>query len=147
MAACRGFVRTVWVLGSALLLFVVLSARPVQAAVGDVIHTITPDPGSVGNWCSIGLAFDGTFLHFDRCGDGLIHTISPVNGSSVGSFNPNISELPNALAYDEKRNGLWIGTQNGLGATGFTCGTVGMPIYFWDFDGCPRFNDPPIIFH
>jgi hypothetical protein len=43
-----------------------------------------------------------------------------------GTFDTQIPENPNALAFDAKRNGLWIGAQ--------TCDGTGMPIYFWDFD-------------
>ena len=94
--------------------------------VGDVVRVISPQPPSVGNFCSIGLGFDGASLYFDRCFDPNIYEISAVDGTLLNTFDPGIAELPNAMVFDAKRNGMWIGAQN--------CTTVGMPIHFWDFD-------------
>ena len=106
---------------------VTLGAAARAADVGDVVAVIVPQPGSTTSPCSIGLAFDGTDLYFDRCGDPRIYRISAADGSLLGSFDTGIPELPNALAFDAKRNGLWIACQ-GCSALGF-----GMPIYFHDF--------------
>lgn len=110
-----------------------------EAAVGDQIHQIgnpalgqppLPFPGADA-FCSIGLAFDGTSLYYDRCGDTNIYRINPITAALVdvggdgGIFNPGIGLNPNALAFDKKRNGLWIGAQS--------CDATGMPIHFWDF--------------
>jgi len=97
-----------------------------KADVGDVVAVIMPDPPAAGSYCSIGLAFDGTSLYFNRCNDPLIYEISPADGSMISSFDPMTAENPNAMAFDSKRNGIWFGTQ--------ACGATGMPIYFWDFD-------------
>jgi len=109
----------------------------VNAAVGDVLRAINPTPAAAGSYCSIGIAFDGTSLYFDRCYDGNIYEISPADGSLINTFATGIAELPNALAFDAKRNGLWIGSQ--------ACNVNGMPIYFWDFDDnsvTPMFTIP-----
>jgi hypothetical protein len=114
-----------------------LLAASTAADVGDVVAVIMPQPGSIGNFCSVGLAFDGTQLYFDRCGDPLIYRISPADGSNLGSFNPGVAGNPNAMAFDAKRNGLWIGAQS--------CNGQGMPIYFYDFDtasGALQFTIP-----
>lgn len=103
-----------------------LGTPQLSADVGDIVAVIVPQPSSAGSPCSIGLAFDGTALYFDRCADPLIYRVSVVDGSSLGSFDPGIPELPNAMAFDAKRNGLWIACQ--------TCTGFGMPIYFYDFD-------------
>jgi hypothetical protein len=104
-----------------------LSTSAASGAVGDVVAQITPQIGDPGFYfCSIGVAFDGTSLYVDKCGDPNIFEISTADGSVVSSFNPGIAEGPNALAFDAKRNGLWIGAQS--------CSFTGMPIHFWDFD-------------
>jgi hypothetical protein len=110
----------------AALAFTLLLGPGSRADVGDVVAVINPNPSSVANYCSIGLAFDGTSLYFDRCGDPMIYEISPADGSLISSFDPGIPEFPNAMAFDAKRNGLWIGCQ--------ACNATGMPVYFWDFD-------------
>jgi len=93
-------------------------------AVGDQVTFISPEPAIGNHRCSIGLAFDGSLLYFNRCLDPNIYAISAQDGSlregqSLIEATPNapstfkIPELPAAMAYDSKRNGLWIGTQTG----------------------------------
>ena len=95
-------------------------------AVGDVVHQITPDIGDPASYfCSIGVAFDGQWLYTDKCGSGTIYQIDPLTGLVNSTFASGVPELPNALAYDSNRNGLWIGAQS--------CSATGMPIYFYDF--------------
>ena len=95
-------------------------------SVGDQVHQITvPVPGSP-NYCSIGLAFDGQLLYYDRCDDSNIYKIDPISGALQDTFNTEIAELPNALSFDSSRNGIWIGAQR--------CNSEGMPIYFWNLD-------------
>jgi len=105
-------------------------------AVGDPVTVLSPEPPIENKFCSMGLAFDGSSLYFDRCFDGNIYEISPTDGSTRRMFPTGIPELPAALSYDVKHNGLWIGTQKGTGGTRLgTCNGVGdMPIYFWSFD-------------
>jgi len=109
-------------------IFVLMASVPTAyAAVGDVVVTHNVDaiiPAST-HFCSIGLATDGTDLMLNGCSDPLIYCVDPVTGASCGSFDPGVPELPNAMAYDAARNGLWIGTQ------GPSAG--GMPVYFYDF--------------
>jgi hypothetical protein len=97
------------------------------AAVGSLCHTLTPPVSGSDTFCSIGLAFDGASLYYDRCGDGNIYKINPVTGALQSTFATGIAQYPNALAFDSNRNGLWIGSQ--------ACLTFGgpMPIYFWNF--------------
>ena len=115
---------------SLLALAVVLAAgagaSPSEAAVGDQVHQITVPVSGADAFCSIGLAFDGSSLYYDRCEDSNIYRINPVTAALEDTFDTGIAEFPNALAFDAKRNGLWIGGQ--------ACDEVGMPIYFWDFD-------------
>ncbi len=107
---------------------------PSIGAVGDPVSTLSPQFGIGSQFCSIGLAFDGASLYFNRCGDPNIYAISPVDGSLIRTFDTGIPEWPAAMAFDAKRNGLWFGTQKGIGVMGFSgCGSIGMPIYFWDF--------------
>jgi hypothetical protein len=102
-----------------------IGLSPSQAAVGDQVHQITVPVSGIDTFCSIGLAFDGTSLYYDRCGDSNIYEINPVTGALISTFNTNIPEFPNCLAFDATRNGTWIGAQGSDGQ--------GMPIYFWDF--------------
>jgi hypothetical protein len=121
----------------ALLLAAGLGALPAQAVVGDQVDQITVPVSGVDTFCSVGLAFDGQSLYYDRCGDPNIYQIDPQTGALQDTFNTGIAELPNALAFDVTRNGLWIGAQN--------CDAAGMPIYFWDFDDnsvTPMFTIP-----
>jgi hypothetical protein len=90
------------------------------------VHQIAAPVSGAATFCSIGLAFDGVFSYYDRCGDPNVYKINPVTGALVSTFNTGITERPNALTFDRTRNGIWIGTQ--------TCNITGMPIYFWDFD-------------
>ncbi len=110
----------------------------VQGDPGTVLRVIHPDPPIDPKEYpkSVGLAFDGVDLYFDRRSDPNIYRISTVDGEDmISSFDSGIAELPNALTYDAKRNGLWIGCQLGVGGSGIAdCGSIGMPIYFWDFD-------------
>lgn len=119
----------------------IASHTPTEAAVGDQVHQVTVPVSGAATFCSIGLAFDGTSLYYDRCGDPNIYQINPITGAlqstgnaSLDTFNTGIAENPNALAFDAKRNGLWIGAQSGVGASISSCGATGLPIYFWDFD-------------
>jgi hypothetical protein len=114
-----------------LLLVVILAsaaASPAKAnpGVGDQVHQLTVPISGVDTYCSIGLAFDGQFLYYDRCSDQNIYKIDPVSGDLKDTFSSGINEFPNALAYDRTRNGIWIGAQR--------CNIFGMPIYFWDLD-------------
>ena len=97
-------------------------------AVGDVVHEIDVsslvNPGYT-NFCSVGLAFDGTSLYYNRCNDQNIYKIHPITGALQDTFDTEVN-YPNAMAYDKKRNGIWFGSQQ--------CDSGNMPIYFWDFD-------------
>ena len=97
-------------------------------SVGDVVHTIDvsllANPGYT-NFCSVGLAFDGVSLYYNRCTDQNIYKIDPITGALQDTFNTGVN-YPNAMAYDAKRNGIWFGSQ--------ACDEGNMPIYFWDFD-------------
>jgi len=119
--------RRVLALAFAVALFAVLSqgATTAHAAVGDQIDQFTVPVSGVDTYCSIGLAFDGDALYYDRCDDPNIYRID-TDGNLLAAFDTGLSELPNALAFDATRNGLWVGTQS--------CNAEGMPIYFWDFD-------------
>ncbi|GFO81512.1 MAG: hypothetical protein A49_11390 [Methyloceanibacter sp.] len=124
-----------WFRSVAILGLTVSSSHYAVAQVGAVRAVIVPQPRVGANWCAIGLAFDGTSLYVNRCSDPNIYKISPANGTLLSTFDPGIPERPNAMAFDAKRNGLWIGTQRGQAASQFGgCGNTGMPIYFWDFD-------------
>jgi len=100
---------------------------------GDVIHQLNVSgfdfPGYT-NYCSVGLAFDGENLHYNRCSDPKIYEVDPINGDLIDTFNTAglITGYPNAMAYDSSRNGMWFGTQSCYGSP------RKMPIYFWDFD-------------
>jgi hypothetical protein len=89
---------------------------------------ITAPVSGAATFCSIGLAFDGVFLYYDRCGDPDIYKINPITGALVDTFNTGIAERPNAIAFDAIRNGLWIGTQikieNSVRYLFFCSGTV-----------------------
>jgi hypothetical protein len=105
-----------------------------HADVGSIRATLPSNPPTGEHFCAIGLAFDGMSLYTSRCFDRNVYRLSPSTGQVLQEFDTGISELPAGLAYDAKRNGLWIGTQGGVGAAPATCGQIGMPIYFWDFD-------------
>jgi Ca2+-binding RTX toxin-like protein len=134
----RGFAGSKWAICLALLAAAVamltLGGRPASAAVGDLLRTLKPPSEAPGftNGCSIGLAFDGTNLYYDRCNDPNIYVATTTDADSDGDaelvrqFDTGIPELPNAMAFDALRNGLWIGTQR-ADANG------DMPIYFYDF--------------
>ncbi len=117
---------TLSVIALAAILSITYAVPNAQAAVGGQIHQFTPPVESASVICSVGLAADGTALYYNRCGDENIYTIDPISGALEATFDTNIPEKPNAMAYDATRNGLWIGTQG--------CSATGMPIYFWDFD-------------
>jgi len=118
-----------------ILLLLTLVASESRGEVGDVLTSFTPDPVIENRYCAIGLAFDGSNLYMNRCSDPNIYTISSTDGSRISDFLPPIPEWPAAMAFDAKRNGLWFGTQMGLGGLDLRdCGNIGMPIYFWDFD-------------
>ena len=102
-----------------------LSLAPVSATVGAQVHQIPAPVSSVEAHCSIGLAFDGANLYYDRCGDSRIYKVNPISGALVGvPIDTSVTELPNCLTYDPSRQGLWFGTQR--------CNSTGMPIYFLD---------------
>ena len=117
-----------------LLLFTLLLMTFAQGAVGDIVHRLNasmlPEPGCE-NFCSIGLAFDGSNLYYNRCDDANIYAIDPLTGALADTFDTNINTTPfgqqgpNAMAYDATREGIWFGTQS--------CDAMGMPIYFWNF--------------
>ena len=109
-------------------------ARFASADIGDIRATLIPEPPTGSNFCAMGLAFDGSSLFTTRCFDRNVHRVSPLTGDELQAFDTGISELPAGLAYDAKRNGLWIGTQGGVGSGPSECGQIGMPVYFWDFD-------------
>ena len=111
-----------------------LMASTTFGAVGDIRRIISPQPGASQHFCAVGLAFDGAALYTNRCSDPLIYRVSPLDGALLASFDPHIPEWPAAMAFDTKRNGLWIGTQNDIGSRVFQCESTGMPIYFWNFD-------------
>lgn len=109
--------------------------RSAEAAVGDVVATIDLEPllPAADVFCSIGVAFDGTHLYVDACDDPNIYEID-TSGTLVDTFDVIANggtSLPNALAFDAKRNGIWIGGQSCI--TDDQGNTV-MPIQFWDFD-------------
>ncbi|MBI4019849.1 MAG: hypothetical protein HY367_00840 [Candidatus Aenigmarchaeota archaeon] len=99
--------------------------------VGDVVHQLNASeftfPGYT-EFCSVGLAFDGASLYYNRCGDVNIYKIDPVTGALEDTFDTEVALNPNAMAFDKKRNGIWFGTQACTGSPRT------MPIYFWDFD-------------
>jgi len=114
-----------------------LGTVPAYAVVGDVIaqHNVDGVNGlsAAGNFCSIGLAFDGTTLYLDQCGDRDLIPIDPVTGLAGGApfdWAGPAGQFPNAMAFDMKRNGLWIGSQ--------AC---------TDEDGVGGLNDHAIYFH
>ena len=118
---------------------VFLNIAMVSATAGDVVKVLgdADDPlpvSGIPTYCSVGLAFDGTNLYYNRCGDSNIYKISPANASLVSTFD-TISLTPNAMAFDATRNGIWFGVQS--------CDAIGMPIYFWDFDD----NSVTLVFH
>jgi len=104
------------------LLLLVLAATPSWGAVGDPVGApIAPDPAIGSQFCSIGLAFDGSLLYFNRCSDPNIYAISAEDGSLqedrslLEEENPQswrIPELPAAMAFDAKRGGA-IGLASG----------------------------------
>jgi hypothetical protein len=103
---------------------------PVNAAVGDVVATLNLnniiDAQKV--FCSIGVAFDGKDLYVTACRDSNIYKID-TSGNLISKFDvvaAGSPVLPNALAFDAKRNGIWFGGQS--------CTKDGMPIQFWDFN-------------
>ena len=51
--------------------------------VGSQVHQITPPVSGVPTFCSIGLAFDGTSLYYDRCNDSNIYRIAQSRGLSI----------------------------------------------------------------
>ncbi len=117
---------------------------PSLGAVGDVVATITASPSGSQRFCAIGLAFDGTDLYVNRCSDPNIYAVSAQDGSlqttksllELDPSMPRIPEWPAAMAYDPTQDGLWIATQMGVGGTAIgDCGSIGMPIYFWAFNG------------
>ena len=120
------------------LLVISIVASVASAAVGDVIHVLgdnetLPFPG-VDTFCSVGLAFDGSALYYDRCGDTNIYKINPLTATLISSFD-TVNLTPNAMAFDSTRNGIWFGVQS--------CDAIGMPIYFWDHDD----NSTTLKFH
>ena len=102
------------------------------AALGDVVHQLDAstflNPGYT-NHCSVGLAFDGSSLYYNRCGDENMYKIHPVTGALEDTFDTNVELKPNAMAYDATRNGIWFGTQACSGSS-----PRKMPIYLWDLD-------------
>jgi hypothetical protein len=119
-----------------IIFIIVLSVPPAFAAVGDVeaSHNVDSIISATAHFCSIGLATDGTDLWLNGCLDPLLYCVDAITGAACGTIDPGIPENPNAMAFDAARNGLWIGTQSGVGVDGFGCGSVGVPIYFYDFD-------------
>jgi DNA-binding beta-propeller fold protein YncE len=98
----------------------------VSAAVGDQVDQFTVPVATGSANCSIGLAYDGTYLYYDRCGDPNIYLVNPSTGALVDTFDTGLTTVPPAaLAYDTTRNGLWMGSRY--------CSGTGMPIHFWDF--------------
>jgi len=100
-----------------------LTAAWAHAAPGDVVHQLTVPVSGSENHCSVGVTTDGAELFYDRCADSRIYRIDPLSGSLLGSFDTALPELPNCLAYDATRDGIWIGGQD--------CNGTGMPISFW----------------
>ncbi len=124
---------------------------PAAGVVGEVRSTIRPARSAGQDYfCAQGLAFDGTNLYLSRCGYSIIDVIAspgdcpqaPVTCAIDRSFDTQIPEGVSGLAFDVKRNGLWIGTQAGKDQGFFDgCGSIGMPIYFWWFNGPGREDD------
>lgn len=115
-------------------LLLTLGGSTASAAVGDKVHEITAPVSGVDTFCSVGVAFDGSSLYYDRCFDTNIYKVDPVSGGLQSTFDTGIPERPNALAFDATRNGLWIGTQECQEGPEARQVGSGMPIYFWDFD-------------
>jgi hypothetical protein len=92
---------------------------------------INPQPSSAQSICAIGLAFDGTSLYVNRCGDQRVYRIDPQTGNLQAQFDltNTIPERPAGLAYDAKRIGLWAGTQK--------------PQDLVSFDGCCEPGETP----
>jgi hypothetical protein len=128
-----------------------LPTQVCMGAVGDVHSTIRPlGPTGQPYFCAHGLAFDGARLYLSRCGYSYIDVIESLDACPQAptpcpvswTFDPALyrpSGIPEGvagLAYDPDRHGLWIGTQAGVGRLATEgCGSVGMPIYFWAFNG------------
>jgi hypothetical protein len=101
--------------------------------VGDLVFQLNasdlPVPGHTA-YCSIGLAFDGSSLYYNRCDDTNIYEIDPLSGALQNTFDTNLfSSHPNAMAFDSTRNGIWFGAQD----CKIVNSTNHMPIYFWNF--------------
>jgi hypothetical protein len=112
-------------------LLLLVAAPSASGAPGDKLRELlvpSEFPGS-DNFCSIGLGFDGINLYYDRCSDGNLYKMTTFDADAdgdaefVGALPSGIAEFPNAMAFDTKRNGFWIGTQN--------CNEAGAPIYFY----------------
>jgi len=129
-------------------------AASATGEVGDVRSTIRPFVSAGQEYsCALGLAFDGTNLFLSRCGYSVIDVIespgdcpqAPATCPVDWSFDTQVPEGVSGLAFDAKRNGVWIGTQAGQGQEPFDgCGSIGMPIYFWSFNG-PGTEDDEVL--
>jgi hypothetical protein len=92
-----------------------------RADVGDEVTWFTPEPPSAQVICAIGLAFDGAHLYVNRCGDHSVYRIDPVTEQSIPVFDltTSVPERPAGMAFDSKRNALWVGTQKPRGLMRF----------------------------
>jgi len=93
-------------------LAVSLGVAPSRAEVGDEVAVISPQPPGSETFFAFGVAFDGTTLYVNRCGDHKVYRIDPSSGNLLAEFELTdaIPERPAGMVYDGKRNGLWIGT-------------------------------------
>jgi len=124
---------------SALAVLVIgINTAPAYAAVGDVVASFNVNSFMPTAACCSpgffqgGIAFDGTSLYLDRFLDRDIYEVNPLTGGLIGTFDwaGPAGQFPNAMGFDAKRNGLWIG-----------------PSACTDEDGAGPLNDIAIYFH
>jgi VCBS repeat-containing protein len=115
-----------WVMAAAaslvlgmLVLFV--TAKPSQAATGDIVRTLNvdPPPQCGSRVVSEGLAFDGKELLTSCIYNHTISRVDPATGANLGSYDilgmdPDVLGIA-ALSWDAKHNQLWIGTSQSDG--------------------------------
>ena len=107
-----------------LLLVIALGSPAAFGAIGDVIDQFVVPLSAVPNFCSIGLAFDGTSLFYNRCGDPEIHLVNPNTHLLISSFDPGtmfalrMTRPMSACASIRRRNFLespWFGDIKRMG--------------------------------
>ena len=116
-----------WVMGAAAALVVGMlvlagTARPAQAATGDIVRTLNvdPPPQCGSRVVSEGLAFDGKELLTSCIYNHTIVRVDPATGANLGSYDisgidPDILGI-GALSWDAKHNQLWVGSGYAVGS-------------------------------